>query len=79
MIVSALVLTLDVDAARRDAALASLAADARLTLGAPIAARLPVVAETASIGDGEALVRELADVDGVVKVDVVSIDFEEVS
>jgi hypothetical protein len=75
MIVSSLVVTLTSEPLARAAALARLAEDVRLTLGEPIGDRLPVVAETATSGLGAALCEELGARDGVVKVDVVAVDF----
>jgi len=77
MVVSALVLLLSPEPERRARVLVDLAADPRLTLGTLVRDRLPVVAEAASAGDGAALCDELATCDGVVRVDVVAIDFEE--
>jgi len=75
MVISALVVTLSPEAERRAAALAQLASDPRLTLGAAQRDRLPVVAESGSTADGVALVEALGDTPGVMRVDVVSIDF----
>jgi hypothetical protein len=77
--VSALVITLDPEAARRERGLAALAADSRLSLGAIQAGRLPAVAETATLAEGDRLVaEELPAIDGVVFVDVVLVDFSDV-
>jgi hypothetical protein len=77
MVISALVLTLSAQPVERLRALARLAADVRLELGEPVADRLPVVAESASAAEGAALCEALAEHDGVVRVDVVAIDFGE--
>ena len=79
MIVSALVITLDPDPALRVRALASLAEDPRLALGEPIGVRLPVVAETETTALGAELCETLTTQPGVLRVDVVSIDFSEAS
>lgn len=75
MAISALVITLEptlAEVTRR-----ALARDARLTLGAPVRHRLPVVAETPSCAAGEALVAELQQRRGVRFVDVVMVDFSD--
>ncbi len=77
MVVSALVLTLTSVPALRARALAVLVADPRLVVGEAIRDRLPVVAEAASAGEGAALCDALAEHEGVVRVDVVAIDFGE--
>lgn len=79
MIVSALVVTLDRDAARRTRALAALAGDTRLAIGDSIGDRVPVVAATETTAHGAELCEQLAVQPGVVRVDVVSIDFSEES
>jgi hypothetical protein len=76
MVTSALVVTLDGDAGVRRAAVDALAADARLTLGELVGARLPVVAETTGLGAAESLVEELSAIAGVLLVDVVLVDFD---
>lgn len=75
MIVSALVVTLSREPGDRDIAMSALARDLRLTLGAPAGDRLPVVAETASTALGAELCEALGSQPGVVRVDVVAIDF----
>jgi hypothetical protein len=75
MIVSALVVTLAPDPNMRALAVDALAHDERLVLGELIGDRLPVVAETSSTADGAALCDALAARAGVVRVDVVAIDF----
>jgi hypothetical protein len=77
MIISALVLTLHPDHARRANALASLQADERLSCGQMHGERLPVVTEAGSLGDAESIVRGMADIEGVVFADVVSVHFED--
>lgn len=77
MTVSALVVTLLPEPGPRRAVLDLLAGDPRLTLGEPIVDRLPLVAETRSCADGEALVRELEALGGVARIDVIAIDFSE--
>jgi hypothetical protein len=77
MVTSALVLTLTPQPVERLRAIARLAADPRLELGEPVADRLPVVAESTSAAEGAALCDALADHEGVVRVDVVAIDFGE--
>jgi hypothetical protein len=76
MVVSALVVMLSAEPAHRARALDALAADPRLTLGELVRDRLPVVAESASASAGVTLCDQLAAREGVVRVDVVSIDFE---
>ncbi|MBA2661016.1 MAG: hypothetical protein H0U74_01880 [Bradymonadaceae bacterium] len=79
MPISALVLTLSDDTARRERTLDALRRDARLELGELNGVHLPVVAETDSIPASTHLVREeLLGVDGVVYVDVAWIDFSDV-
>ena len=77
MVISSLVVTLSPDASARARALAAFAADPRLLIGTPVRDRLPVVAEAASPIDGEAVCEALSGHDGVIRVDVVAIDFLE--
>jgi hypothetical protein len=77
MTVSALVLTLSPDPVVRASVLDRLRADPRLTVGQRVLDRLPVVAETASCAEGSALVEALDELDGVVRIDVIAIDFSE--
>lgn len=70
-------LTLGPDPATRARLLGALAADPRLTLGALVETRLPVVAEAASTADGASLCDQLSAHDGVERVDVIAIDFVE--
>lgn len=79
MPVAALVLTLDPDAALAARARALLATDPRLTLGDAVDGRLPVVVESATLGDGASLTRELEAQPGVRFVDVVMVDFSDFS
>jgi hypothetical protein len=75
MIVSALVVTLASDPIAGAGAMAELARDPRLTLGVPTCGRVPVVAETESTAAGAQLCDALGAQPGVVRVDVVAIDF----
>lgn len=75
MIVSALVVTLSADPLLRAVALQSLQECPGVTLGEPVASRLPLVAETESSAAGARLCEELAERAGVLRVDVVAIDF----
>ena len=77
MLVSSLVVTLSTDAVARAGALAGLAAAPGLTIGQAVRDRLPVVAEAETAEGAEALVRALGELAGVVRVDVVAIDFPE--
>jgi D-arabinose 5-phosphate isomerase GutQ len=61
----------------RDEALAARLADPRLTLGEATRNRLPVVVETVTLAEGEALFEALSAERGVVFVDVVSVDFSD--
>jgi hypothetical protein len=72
MPISGLVVTLDRE---DDDTLARLSRDGRLTIGERIGRVVPVVAETATLEEGVALVDGLTDVIGVTAVDVVSIEF----
>lgn len=74
MLVSALVLTLDDNAAVVRPLLGHLAADTRLQLGTLVDHRLPVVAEVADPDAGERLCEELQQTPGVRFVDVVMVD-----
>ncbi|MFL5355261.1 hypothetical protein [Archangium sp.] len=78
MPISSLVLTLDASPDRRALALAEVARDSRITLGSPVnGCWLPVVTETRSLSEGEALAESLREVPGVSFVDVVMVDFSE--
>jgi hypothetical protein len=80
MPISGLVLTLAPAGPVRDAALAALAADSRVTLGALVepGAVLPVVTETTDAAAHEALWRRLAAIDGVLQVRLAFHDFSDV-
>ena len=77
MTVSALVVTLSSDPCDREIAMSALRDDPRLTLGAGAGDRLPVVAETESAALGAELCEGLGARCGVVRVDVVAIDFSQ--
>jgi hypothetical protein len=78
MPISSLVLTLDASPERRASALREVARDPRVTLGTPLEERwLPVVTDTGSLSEGEALAESLRDLPGVSFVDVVMVDFSE--
>ncbi len=79
MTMSALVVTLAGDAPTRARTIASLARDPRLHLGAHVLDRLPVVTETADAADGARLHDELAATPGLLIVDLVSVELEEVA
>ncbi|MEZ4401156.1 MAG: hypothetical protein R3B06_14115 [Kofleriaceae bacterium] len=76
MVVAALVVTLTSGPVERELALAQLADDPRLTLGAPVRDHLPVVATTDDAAAGVALVEGLSALSAVARVDVLSIEFE---
>lgn len=75
MTISGLVVTLSPSPLRDS--LEALGRDPRLTLGELQGNRLPVVAETATPEEGEALVEGLLTTPGVLFVDVVRVDFVE--
>jgi hypothetical protein len=78
MPISSLVLTLDASPELRARALAEVARDPRVTVGPPLEERwLPVVTETRSLPEGEALAESLRELPGVSFVDVVMVDFSE--
>jgi hypothetical protein len=78
MPISSLVLTLDASPELRALALSEFARDPRITVGPPLEERwLPVVTETASLAEGEALAESLREQPGVSFVDVVMVDFSE--
>jgi hypothetical protein len=77
MPITALVLSLDEDAARRAVAVEWLATDPRLTLGPLAGPKLPVVAETRDLMESEQLVEQLLEAPGVSFVDLVMVDFSE--
>jgi hypothetical protein len=76
MPVSGLVLTLE-SPENQAPVLARLGADSRITIGPQRGPHLPVVTETRSSQEGEALVEELFHIPGVCFVDVVTIDFSD--
>ena len=75
MIISSLVVTLSPQPSDRAAAMAAITRDSRLTAGDAVGDRLPVVAETESAAQGAELCDALGGQPGVVRVDVVAIDF----
>jgi hypothetical protein len=78
MPISSLVLTLDASPELRASALREVARDPRVTLGPALEERwLPVVTDTRSLSEGEALAESLRDLPGVSFVDVVMVDFSE--
>ncbi|WP_375766492.1 hypothetical protein NR798_33055 [Archangium gephyra] len=78
MPISSLVLTLDASPELRASVLREVSRDPRITLGPPLEERwLPVVTETHSLPEGEALAESLRDLPGVSFVDVVMVDFSE--
>lgn len=78
MPISALVLTMSRDEARRERALAQLRDDARLTLGELEDIQLPLVVETETVGESIELAQdELSSIDGVTFVHVISVDFSD--
>lgn len=79
MPVSGLVLTLAGEPAARDRAVATLGGDPRLTVGIACAGHLPVVAETSSEAETDALVADLAARQGVLLVRVAFHDFSDVA
>lgn len=78
MPISALVLTMSRDEARRDRAIAKIREDARLTPGELEDIQLPLVVETETVGESIELAREeLPAIDGVSFVHVISVDFSD--
>lgn len=75
MPVSGWVITLENDVQKRDSALQVLGRESRITCGEAHGLRLPVVAETSTMKEGESLFEALRALDGVAFIDVVSIDF----
>jgi hypothetical protein len=75
MIISALVVTLSPQPSERAAAMAAITRDPRLTTGDAVGDRLPVVAEAESAAHGAELCDALGGQPGVLRVDVVAIDF----
>jgi hypothetical protein len=75
MPISSLVLTLEPPL--KPSVFEALAADPRISVGEAHGLRLPVVTETHSLSEGEALALELGALPGVEFVDVVMVDFAE--
>lgn len=80
MPVSGLVLTLERDASLRSVVLDVLEADGRVTAGEPIEESflLPVVTETATMDEHQALWNELSALDGVLMIRLAFHDFSDV-
>jgi hypothetical protein len=74
MPISGLVVTLREEQPGRTTALGLLASDARIEVGEAQGNRIPIVTETRTAAEAENLARELALLEGVYGVDVVSID-----
>ena len=70
-------MTLSAEPGSYQRALSEMKADARLMLGEAVQSRIPVVIDSPSLEQSEALVRSLAETEGVVHVGVVAIDFSE--
>lgn len=77
MPVSGWVITLENDVQKRDSVLEALGRESRITCGEAHGLRLPVVAETSTMKEGESLFEALRAHDGVAFIDVVSIDFSD--
>ena len=75
MPIAAVVVTLSSNAEASSAALRRLSNEPRVELGASTARVIPAVLETRTAEEGEALVNEILAEDGVLAVDVVSVDF----
>lgn len=75
MPISALVATLADDPAAASHALAALERDPRITIGRRLGLRLPLVSDTASAEEGEALFEHIRTTDGIRFLDVVMVDF----
>lgn len=73
MAISGLVLILEDDARRAEAALAQVRRDRRFTLGPPQGRRIPVVLETPSQEEDRDCYYELMELDGIAHVDVVMV------
>ena len=73
MPIASVVITLDARATLHDAALAALRDDERVEVGNRVGARVPAVLETRTADEGEALVREIASVPGVLLVELVGV------
>lgn len=78
MPISSLVVTLDSNPSIMQRALLTLRAMPGVRIGEPCVTRVPVVVETATLVEGHRLVdHELRRIDGVLFIDVVRIDFED--
>jgi len=75
MPIASLVVTLDSREPLRHAALGRLVADSRVDLGVARGAYLPIVVDTVTAHEGEELVESLLATPGILRVDVVGIDF----
>lgn len=78
MPISALVLQFDCEQARCAVA-SQLTTDARIALGPPQGVCLPVVTETQTLCESRDLARELEQLPGVARVDLVFANFEDLS
>lgn len=74
MPIASAVITLDEDPELRARALAAMASEPRVTIGPPSGSAFPAVLETASGEEGEALLRALTNVPGVLLVAIVTVD-----
>ena len=79
MPISGLVATLSEVPDERAHALAVLSSDARITVGSLTGAQLPLVTETSSAADAELLTEHIGMLHGVSFVNVVSVDFSDVT
>jgi len=77
MTVSGLVVTLEEEPNACAHALAALAADERVLCGEAHGLRLPLITETTTLAEAEALFEALACTRGVAFVDVVSVAFDD--
>ncbi len=78
MPISGWVLTLGPDESQRIQVVQRLQSDARVTVGEPAGARLPVVLETSSPNEGHAMIEDLSDSPGVLFIELVCLDFSDV-
>jgi hypothetical protein len=79
MPISSVVVTLSQDGVVAEAALSILSADPRWTLGAPNGRHVPAVLDTTSLEDAVSLTEDALRIDGVQFVDVVGVDFSDLS
>ena len=79
MPISGLVATLSEAPEERAHALAELSSDPRITVGTLTGAQLPLVTETPTADDAEALAEHIGMLHGVSFVNVVSVDFSDVT